>query len=117
MKQLGLVIVLAMFAVTGVYAKDEPKAPTAEQKKELTPQQQKMGDCNKEASAKNLKGEDRKAFMQNCLGHKPPQDGKQSGKTAQRQKMADCNKEASTKQLKGDERKKFMSECLSADKK
>ena len=30
-------------------------------------QQQKMKDCNAQATAKNLKGDDRKAFMSTCL--------------------------------------------------
>lgn len=39
---------------------------TAAEKK-MTPQQQKMADCNKEAGSKDLKGEDRKTFMNTCL--------------------------------------------------
>ena len=38
-----------------------------EVKKELTPQQMKMGNCNKEAKAKEMKGADRKKFMSECL--------------------------------------------------
>jgi hypothetical protein len=34
--------------------------------KQMT-QQEKMTACNKEAGAKNLKGDDRKAFMSKCL--------------------------------------------------
>jgi hypothetical protein len=30
-------------------------------------QQEKMTACNKEAAAKNLKGDDRKTFMSTCL--------------------------------------------------
>ena len=70
--------------------KDTKKAPTA--------QQQRMADCNKQASAKGMKGDERKSFMSSCLKDKP-QD-----------RMAKCNKEA--KGMKGDERKKYMSECL-----
>jgi opacity protein-like surface antigen len=32
-------------------------------------QQEKMTACNKEAGAKNLKGDDRKAFMSKCLSN------------------------------------------------
>ena len=32
-----------------------------------TAQQQKMKDCNREASAKTLKGDERKKFMSTCL--------------------------------------------------
>lgn len=42
-------------------------ATTAEPKKELSPQQQKMKNCNKEAKEKALKGAERKSFMSGCL--------------------------------------------------
>ena len=70
------------------------------QEKKPTEQQQRMADCNKQASAKGMKGDERKGFMSSCLKDKP-QD-----------RMTKCNKEATGK--KGDERKKFMSECLKA---
>jgi psiF repeat-containing protein len=75
-------------------------------------QQNKMKACSEQAKAKGLgegKGEERKAFMKECLSAKPVKDGK----TAQQEKMKACNKEAGEKSLKGDERKKFMSTCLS----
>lgn len=75
-------------------------------------QQNKMKACSEQANAKGFgegKGEERKAFMKQCLSAKPIKDGK----TAQQEKMKACNKEAGEKSLKGDERKKFMSTCLS----
>ena len=89
-------------------------------------QQNKMATCNKEATGK--KGDERKAFMKECLSNKPaapaaatpaaapaatpaPAAAPAAG-NAQQNKMATCNKEATGK--KGDERKKFMSECLKA---
>lgn len=84
-------------------------APTAA---DAADQQNKMKACSEQANAKGLgegKGEERKAFMKECLSAKPVK----SGKTAQQEKMKACNKEAGEKQLKGDERKKFMSTCLS----
>lgn len=66
-----------------------------------TAQQEKMATCNKDAADK--KGDERKAFMKQCLSKKP-------ARTAQQEKMASCNKEAAGK--KGDERKAFMSDCL-----
>jgi hypothetical protein len=80
-----------------------------------TDQQSKMGTCNADAKTKELKGEERKKFMSECLSAKPaaaasaPETG-----TAQQNKMKTCNADAKTKDLKGDERKKFMSECLKA---
>lgn len=73
-----------------------------------TPQQQRMKDCNKEAEGK--KGDERKAFMKECLGGK--QAAAKDGRTAQQERMKACNAEAGKKALKGDERKAFMSDCL-----
>ncbi|MNH87077.1 Phosphate starvation-inducible protein PsiF precursor [compost metagenome] len=36
----------------------------------LTPQQQKMKTCNADAATKALKGDERKAFMSDCLKKK-----------------------------------------------
>ena len=84
-------------------------------------QQNKMAICNKDATGK--KGDERKAFMKECLSSKPaaaagPAPAAAAAEAApaagnsQQNKMATCNKEATGK--KGDERKKFMSECLKA---
>lgn len=72
-----------------------------------TEQQNKMGACNKEAAGKT--GDERKAFMKDCLSKKPAEEAKPE-MNAQQTKMGTCNKEATGK--KGEERKKFMSECL-----
>lgn len=71
-------------------------------------QQDKMATCNKEASAKNLTGDARKAFMSECLS------GKAAPPMTQQEKMGYCNKQASAKNLTGDARKTFMSDCLKA---
>ena len=65
-----------------------------------------MTTCNKDAEGK--KGDERKAFMKECLSGKPKVSAAQQ---AQRDKMASCNTDA--KDMKGDERKKFMKTCLS----
>lgn len=80
---------------------------------EAADQQNKMKVCNEKANAKGLgegKGEERQAFMSDCLSSKPAK----SGNTAQQEKMKACNKEAGEKKLAGEERKKFMSSCLSS---
>ncbi|MDH0648514.1 PsiF family protein [Pseudomonas sp. GD03858] len=69
-----------------------------------TAQQEKMKTCNADATAKALKGDERKAFMSTCLKKDVPQ--------TQQEKMKTCNADATTKALKGDERKSFMSDCL-----
>ncbi len=77
-------------------------------------QQNKMKTCNADADAKGLsgegKGEQRKAFMKECLSAKPE---KAAAGASQQNKMKTCNKDAKAKNLAGDERKKFMKECLS----
>jgi hypothetical protein len=76
-----------------------------------TEQQNKMVTCNKDATGK--KGDERKAFMKECLSKKPAEPAApEKPANSQQNKMATCNKEATGK--KGDERKKFMSECLKA---
>lgn len=67
-----------------------------------TAQQTKMGTCNKNAEGK--KGDERKAFMKECLSANAEPATQQS-------KMKTCNVDAKDK--KGDERKAFMKECLS----
>jgi predicted lipid-binding transport protein (Tim44 family) len=82
-----------------------------------TAQQEKMGTCNKDAAAKSLKGDERKAFMKSCLSSKPeaaaPAAAPEAAAAGTPQNaMTTCNKAADGK--KGDERKKFMSACLKA---
>jgi hypothetical protein len=86
------------------------KAPSAAQ----LAQQEKMKSCNKEAKAKALKGDERKAFMKSCLSGKTSTapTTAAAAPTTQQDKMKACSKDAKEKALKGDERKKFMSECL-----
>jgi hypothetical protein len=73
-----------------------------------TAQQNKMTTCNADATAKSLKGDDRKAFMSTCLKAAPAP----AALTPQQDKMKTCNADAATKSLKGDARKTFMSDCL-----
>ena len=68
-----------------------------------TAQQNKMTQCNAEASTQALKGDERKAFMSTCLKARP---------ATQQDKMKTCNATAGEQALKGDARKAFMSDCL-----
>lgn len=94
MKSMIAAAGLSVFALL-VHAADDMKAPTA--------QQTRMATCNKEAAEK--KGDERKAFMKECLSAKP------DGRAAQQEKMKSCNADAADK--KGDARKAFMKDCLS----
>ena len=82
-------------------------ADKADDKKALTPQQQRMAECS--AKAKGLKGDEYKKAHAACLrGETAAADKKDL--TPQQQKMADCN--AKAKGLKGDDFKKARNECL-----
>jgi len=94
-------------------------------------QQDKMKACNTQAAGKT--GDERKAFMKDCLSKKKAEadaakkkaadekkeakkkadDEKKAARTKQQEKMKSCNKEAGDKKMKGDDRKAFMKECLS----
>ncbi len=94
-------LIITMLALLGLVALNPAFAATE--------QQNKMATCNKDATGK--KGDERKAFMKECLSKKPEAPA-EAPKNSQQNKMATCNKDATGK--KGDERKKFMSECLKA---
>lgn len=68
-------------------------------------QQTKMAACNKDATGK--KGDERKAFMKQCLSAKSDA----AAAPTQQDKMKTCA--ASGKGKKGDDYKAFMKECLS----
>ena len=102
MTKTASIVVISLFASGLCIAPFAVAAPA---------QQNKMKACNEEATAKGLsegKGDERKAFMKECLSAKPVKAG-----GTQKNKMKSCNKEAGEKNLKGDERKQFMSTCLS----
>lgn len=74
-------------------------------------QQEKMRTCNAEAKSKSLKGEERRAFMSQCLTLTPEE---KQERLALREKAKTCAAEAKTKSLKGQERKQFIAECTAA---
>lgn len=106
MKKLLPLLAAAGFALSfAAHAADAPAAGASATAKAPTAQQTRMKTCNADAGAKNLKGDERKAFMKECLsGNKA---------STQQDKMKSCNADAGAKNLKGDARKAFMKECLS----
>lgn len=48
-------------------------APSLALAGDLTPKQQKMQDCNTEARAKGLRGDEQQKFMSACLSAKAPE--------------------------------------------
>src|SRR5512139_706239 len=64
-EMLRNVLIAACLALPlAAVAADDKKATET---KEMTPQQQKMASCNKEAGEKKLAGDERKKFMSTCL--------------------------------------------------
>jgi uncharacterized protein HemX len=99
-------------SLAALYACAALLAPLAASAQQLGAQQERMKSCNAEASDKNLKGDERREFMSQCLR----KDGGDERLSAQQEKMKTCNRQASEKDLKGDKRQDFMSECLRAEK-
>jgi hypothetical protein len=116
---LRLLAASAAFAFAGATFAAAPAAAAATAKPH-TAQQQRMINCNKQATGK--KGAERKTFMSTCLksggtaAASAPATGAAaaapSAKQAQQGKMTTCNADAKSKALKGAERKAFMSTCL-----
>ena len=72
MKKLLPLLAAAGFALSfAAHAADAPAAGASAPAKAPTAQQTRMKTCNADAGAKNLKGDERKAFMKECLSNKP----------------------------------------------
>ena len=65
--------------------------------------QDKVSKCNQTADKKNLQGDERKTFLQNCLG---------KAQDVQQDKRAACNKLADEKNLQGHDRASFLKDCI-----
>ena len=102
MKTLISILAAMLPAASPAQAAETSDAAAPAAKKELSASQQRMVDCNKDASGK--KGDERKAFMRECMQADKPAAG------TQQNRMKDCNKDAGDR--KGADRKAFMSECL-----
>ena len=77
---------------------------------QVTPQQQKMKDCNAQAGKQSLSGDARKTFMSQCLsggtaGSQP------TGATAATTKEQSCTADADQKKLAGAARTSFLKKC------
>src|SRR5258707_3897982 len=89
-------LVSAAMGSASVFAADPAPAKT------LTPQQQKMKDCNAQAADK--KGDERKAFMSQCLkggSATATPAAAQAKPLTQQQKMQNCNGNANSQHLTG----------------
>ena len=109
MTLLRTLAISAAFAFAGAVFASPQSSMTGPAAKTLTPQQQRMSDCNKQATGK--KGDDRKTFMSSCLKGQTAAMAAPA-KMTQQQKMTSCNADAKSKALAGADRKTFMSSCL-----
>ena len=108
----SVALLAAVLCAGSAFAADMAPAKT------LTPQQQKMRDCNAQATDK--KGDERKAFMSQCLkggsAAEPTVVAAAPAKTlTQREKKKNCNVNAKSQKLEGGARKTYMSSCLKGD--
>jgi len=114
MKQLFAALATTVLLISHSYAAEgevkPKKEPTAAQKA----QRERMKACNQEAKAKELKGDERKAFMQECLKSENSAASKsaKADKVAAKEKAEQCKQEAAEKKLKGDARKTYLASCL-----
>jgi hypothetical protein len=63
--KLSLALAFALALGCGIASAQDTKATDKAAAKPLTPQQQRMVDCNKQATGKT--GDERKTFMSTCL--------------------------------------------------
>ena len=105
MTRIVMLLCAALFWTSQATAQGKDKDRPSEKQ---VAQQERMKSCNAQAAKKDLKGDERKAFMSDCLRN-------HEKLTAQQEKMKTCNASASDRALKGDERQAFMSQCLRAD--
>jgi len=128
----------ATLSGASAFAADKAAADT------LTPQQQKMSTCSKDAHTKSLKGDEYKTYMSTCMkgdsaatapaaaaattDAAKPDAAKPAAKNTdsqwvatpgstnpQQQKMKTCAADAKAKGLKGTDRRTYMSTCLKSD--
>ena len=104
MNKLILAAVAALFTASVALA----QAPAAPEKK-ATPQQEKMKACN--AEAKGKKGDERKAFMKECLGAKKTGEAKAAPAAPAAAAASGCQAKAAEKKLAGAAKTSFMKKC------
>lgn len=120
-KSITSLVFACVFAIGAGAAVAQDADNLGKSGKPLTGQQLRMKNCNAEARAQALKGDERKAFMSTCLkGGSKDLAAREESKPAATPSPAQarrkaCSAEAKAQGLKGDERKAFVSECVSED--
>lgn len=106
-----LIALLTLGAVAFTQAGFAADAPDTAKK--LTPQQEKMKNCSKDAKDKQLKGDDRKQFMKSCLSGKaaPAPAAAAAPEKAAAPAAPDCAAQATSKKLAGAAKASFLKKC------
>jgi hypothetical protein len=103
--RFALTALLVLGQAAAVYAADDAvtaSPPTQADVKTENSQQSKMAACNTQAAGKT--GDDRKAFMKDCLSSKPA--------APPTSKLGQCSHDAKAKGLSGTDRRSYMSSCM-----
>ena len=105
-RMLAVVMFLALAMSAGFSARAEAAQKTGSS----VSNQDKAKACENMADKKGLKGNDRKSFMQDCLGKatgtQPVSD------MSEKEKRDACRNMADKKNLKGQDRSSFMKDCM-----
>ena len=113
----SLALVVATAFACSAHAAPAQDAATGKSGKPLTTQQLRMKNCNAEAKAQAVKGDERRAFMSTCLKggstDLAARDADKSAPSAAQLKRKACSVDAKEQGLKGDKRKTFVRECVS----
>lgn len=72
--------------------------------------QDKIKACNDLADRKNLKGDDRKNFLHDCISKTT--DVQPLSDVSQKDKLNACKNLADKKNLKGEDRRSFLKDCM-----
>ena len=75
-------------------------------------QEDMMVSCNADAKTKELKGEEQKKFVSECLRAKVAEAARAPIGTPSQNKMKTCQDDAKTKPLKAEETNAFIKECM-----
>ena len=105
----SLVITTCLFCALGALVTARPAAARDRQGPAAS-NQDKVRACNDLADRKNLKGDDRKNFLQDCISKTT--DVKPPSEMSQKEKLDACKSLADKKNLKGDERRTFLKDCM-----
>ena len=105
----GLVIATWLCCILCALVTAKPGAP-ADRQGTAASNQDKIKACNDLADKRNLKGDDRKNFLHDCISKTT--DVKPPSEMSQKEKLDVCKNLADKKNLKGEARRTFLKDCM-----